>query len=40
VADFDGIDDPDDRALRQRDAFERVNYLLTQLDVQSRDALA
>lgn len=33
VADFDGLDDPDDRALQQRDAYERVNYLLTQLGI-------
>lgn len=31
-ADFDEISDPDDRALRIRDAFERVNDLLTRLD--------
>lgn len=33
VADFDGITDEDDRALRRRDAYERVSYLLTQLGV-------
>jgi hypothetical protein len=33
VADFDEINDPDERALRTRDAFERVNYLLTALGV-------
>ena len=31
VADFDEINDPDDRALRRRDAFERVNSLLERL---------
>jgi predicted nucleotidyltransferase len=31
VADFDEITDPDDRALRRRDAFERVNLLLERL---------
>jgi hypothetical protein len=31
VADFLEVTDPDERAFLQRDAFERVNYLLTQL---------
>ncbi|MHB8911028.1 MAG: hypothetical protein ACYDAA_19305 [Syntrophales bacterium] len=31
VADFDEITDPDDRALRRREAFERVNLLLERL---------
>ena len=31
VADFDEIADPEDRALRQRDSFERVNMLLERL---------
>jgi len=31
VADFDEITDPEDRALRRRDAFERVNLLLERL---------
>ncbi len=33
VADFDEILDPEDRALRQRDAYERVQYLLGGLGV-------
>ena len=33
VAAFDEIDAPDERALRTRDAFERVNYLLLALGV-------
>ena len=33
VADFEEITDQEERDLRQRDAFERVNYLLTQLGV-------
>ena len=32
VADFEEIDDPDDRALRQRDAYERIHYVLKKLD--------
>lgn len=31
VANFDELGDPEDRALRQRDAYERVQYLLTKL---------
>ncbi|HEX9014832.1 MAG TPA: hypothetical protein VF960_02390 [Chloroflexota bacterium] len=31
VADFDGLEDSDDRALRQRDAYERVSELLERL---------
>ncbi len=31
VVDFDEIADPEDRALRQRDSFERVNMLLERL---------
>ncbi|MBZ5623704.1 MAG: nucleotidyl transferase AbiEii/AbiGii toxin family protein [Acidobacteriia bacterium] len=34
VADFDEIDDPDERALRTRDAFERVRYLIAALGMQ------
>jgi hypothetical protein len=33
VADFEEITDQDERGLRQRDAFERVDYLLGQLGV-------
>ncbi|HEX2988954.1 MAG TPA: hypothetical protein VHS06_12405 [Chloroflexota bacterium] len=33
VADFDGLDDPEERALRERDAYERVSLLLQQLKV-------
>jgi hypothetical protein len=33
VADFLEIDDPDDREILQRDAFERLSYLLTELGV-------
>ncbi|HSB71932.1 MAG TPA: hypothetical protein VLT62_21595 [Candidatus Methylomirabilis sp.] len=33
VADFEELTDPDARALLQRDAFERVSYLLAQLGV-------
>jgi len=32
VADFEGISDAEERALVQRDAFERVNALLSQLN--------
>ena len=31
VADFLEIDDPEDGALRQRDAYERVHYVLEKL---------
>ena len=31
VANFDGLDDPEERALRQRDAYERVAILLKRL---------
>ena len=33
VADFEDIQDQDERAQRTRDAFERVNYLLSTLGV-------
>ena len=33
VADFDELTDPDERALRQRDAHERVRYLLEKLHI-------
>lgn len=33
VADFDELIDPESRAIRQRDAYERVHYLLHQLRV-------
>jgi hypothetical protein len=33
VADFEDIQDQDERAQRTRDAFERVNYLLRTLGV-------
>ena len=33
VADFEELTDADARALLERDAFERVSYLLTQLRV-------
>jgi hypothetical protein len=31
IANFDELDDPEDRELRQRDAYERIQYLLTKL---------
>jgi hypothetical protein len=33
VADFDELTDPDDRAIRQRDAYERMDYLVTRLGI-------
>ncbi|MBM4388926.1 MAG: hypothetical protein FJ088_14395 [Deltaproteobacteria bacterium] len=33
IADFEGIDDPDERELLQRDSFERVNALLRILEI-------
>ena len=33
TADFDEIDDPDERNIRVRDAFERVDHFLRSLDV-------
>lgn len=33
VADFDEITHPEDRAIVQRDAYERVNYLLQKLGI-------
>jgi len=33
VADFEDIRNSDERAVRTRDAYERVNYLLSALDV-------
>jgi len=33
VADFEGIEDEEERALKKRDAFERVDYLLRKLGV-------
>lgn len=33
VADFEEITDPEERALLQRDAFERINFLLEKLGV-------
>jgi hypothetical protein len=33
VADFEGLTDADERAVRQRDAFERVDYLLVELQI-------
>ncbi len=33
VVDFEGIDDPEERDRRRRDAYERVNYLLEQLGI-------
>ncbi len=35
VADFDEISDPEERALKQRDAFERVDLLLVRLGTRS-----
>ena len=35
VASFEGLADPEERALRQRDAYERVNYLLQKLGIRS-----
>jgi len=34
VADFDEIQDADDRAIRQRDAYERVRYLMDKLGIE------
>lgn len=34
VADFEEISDPEDRALLQRDAYERVSYILNKLGIQ------
>ena len=34
VADFEGISDPEDRELLQRDAYERVRYILNKLGLQ------
>lgn len=34
VADFEGISDPEDRELLQRDAYERVRYILNKLGIQ------
>jgi hypothetical protein len=36
VADFDGLDDPEERALRQRDAYERTQELLSHLQITGR----
>ena len=33
VADFEEITDPEEREILQRDAYERLNYLLTKLDI-------
>ena len=33
VADFGELTDPDERAIRERDAYEQVNYLLEKLGV-------
>ena len=33
VADFEELTDPDERAIRQRDAYERASYLLNKLGV-------
>ncbi|MBI2848757.1 MAG: hypothetical protein HYX88_01315 [Chloroflexi bacterium] len=33
VADFDGITDPEERKLRQRDAYEKVSYVLQKLGI-------
>jgi len=33
VADFEEIIDPEEREIRQRDAYERVNYLLIKLGI-------
>jgi len=35
VADFEELTDPEERALLQRDAYERVRYLIERLDVKS-----
>jgi hypothetical protein len=37
VADFDGISDPEERAFVQRDAFERINFLLVGLGRGTKD---
>jgi hypothetical protein len=34
VASFEGIDDPEEQERIQRDAYERVNALLTKLGIQ------
>ena len=36
VADFDGLEDPEERDLRQRDAYERVRQLLEELGATRR----
>jgi hypothetical protein len=33
VADFEELTDPDERAIRERDAYEQVNYLLEKLGI-------
>lgn len=33
VADFEEVTDPEDRALQQRDAYERINYILEKLGI-------
>ncbi len=33
VADFDGIGDPEERALRQRDAYEKISYFLKKMGI-------
>lgn len=33
VADFDGLTDAEERALRQRDTYEKVNYLMEKLGI-------
>lgn len=35
VADFDNLTNPEDRSIRQRAAFERVNELLARLGIQA-----
>jgi hypothetical protein len=33
VADFEGIEDEEERAMKKRDAFERVDYFLHQIGI-------
>jgi len=39
VADFEDIQDSDERAIRMRDAYERVNHLLSELGILWRPAV-
>jgi len=37
VADFEELDDTEERAILERDAFEKVKYLLEKLGVKSKE---